>query len=244
MKPNSVKLEICAVSPLSARAAFEGGANRIELCTALETGGLTPSHAAIEMCTQELDIPVFVLIRPRPGDFCYNETEMQLMIRDISICRELGVRGIVSGSLHPDGGIHLSQLQALLKASEGMEFTFHRAFDRCSNPFLAADQLADHGVQRILSSGQQPSALNGAPLLAELIEKMQGQITIMPGGGVTPDNVAEIHRICGATEYHFSAKKVQKSSFSFRNDMSGGDDYSESDTDLIREMVSVLQSLH
>jgi copper homeostasis protein len=242
MKPNPIQLEICAVSPTSALAALEGGADRIELCAALETGGISPSFAAIEMCTRSLDIPVFVLVRPRPGDFCYNETELQLMIRDISICRELGVSGIVSGSLHPDGNIHLPQLQALLRASEGMDFTFHRAFDRCRDPFLAASQLAAFGVQRILSSGQQPTALQGAALLSKLIEKMEGKISFMPGGGITADNIGEIYRITGATEVHFSAKKVQKSPFSHQNDMSGNDDYSESDPSLIRQMVGLLRS--
>lgn len=243
MTPNPIKLEICAVSPQSALAAYQGGADRIELCSALETGGITPSFSAIEMCVQQTEMPVFVLIRPRAGDFCYSETELQQMIRDIAICRELGVQGIVSGALHPDGNIHLSQLKALIKASTGMSFTFHRAFDRCRDPHTAAKQLADLGVDRILSSGQQPNALMGAPLLASLIEKIQGHITVMPGGGITHENIGEIYRITGASEYHFSAKKVQKSPFSFRIDMADHNDYIESDEELVRKMVGLLRNL-
>ena len=243
MKSNRIKLEICAVSPHSARAAFQGGADRIELCAALEMGGITPSFSAIEMSVKQSEMPVFVLVRPRAGDFCYSQTELQQMIRDIEICRELGVQGIVSGALHPDGSIQLSHLKALLKASEGMSFTFHRAFDRCNDPFAAAMQLADAGVQRILSSGQRSDAYLGAPLLAALVEKMNGQITFLPGGGINTDNVVELIRITGATEVHFSAKKTQKSPFSFNSALADSNDYIESDEKLIQKMVELLHSL-
>ncbi|MFZ4544556.1 MAG: copper homeostasis protein CutC [Saprospiraceae bacterium] len=242
MDSNAIKIEICAASPFSAMAAQQGGADRIELCAALEIGGITPSFSSIEMCKKMLDIPVFVLIRPRGGDFCYSESEMQQMIRDIEICHSLGVGGIVSGSLNSDGSLHIKQLQKLQSACKGMEFTFHRAFDRCNDPFLVAAQLADLGVDRILSSGQQPNALKGASLLARLIEKMEGQIIFMPGSGINVDNIKEINRITGAREYHFSAKKTQHSPFAFKNDMKDKDDYSESDVDLIRSMVNLAKS--
>lgn len=242
MDSNTIKIEICAASPFSAMAAQQGGADRIELCAALEIGGITPSFSSIEMCKKTLDIPVFVLIRPRGGDFCYSASEMQQMIRDIEICHTLGVEGIVSGSLNPDGSLHISQLQQLLQACRGMEFTFHRAFDRCNDPFFVAEQLADQGVDRILSSGQQPAALQGASLLAKLTEKMAGRITIMPGSGINFENIKEIYQITGAREYHFSAKKNQKSPFTFKNDMKDKDDCEESDLETIRSMVNLLRS--
>ncbi len=163
-------LEICANSFESAKAAALAGANRIELCTELSVGGLTPSFGLIEKVKQELDIPAHVLIRPRSGNFTYSENEMDVMLRDIAVCIELGCSGIVTGALTGEQEIDTALTERLKLAATDLEFTFHRAFDWCSKPLVAFEQLKQLGVQRLLSSGQQSSAYEGIELLWQLKE--------------------------------------------------------------------------
>lgn len=202
-------LEICANSFESALAAQQAGADRVELCTELAVGGLTPSFGLLEKVLVELTIPVHVLIRPRSGNFTYSEAEVDIMLRDIETCKELGCDGVVSGALENNFKIDIEITQQLREASGAMEFTFHRAFDWCPEPQLAIDLLQKNGVTRILSSGQQPTAFKGIKLLKELNDLANGQIQIMPGGGVTLDNCLQFKK-AGFEMLHLSAtKKVQ-----------------------------------
>lgn len=202
-------LEIAANSFESALAAQEAGADRIELCSALSIGGLTPSFGLLEKVLVELTIPVHVLIRPRSGNFTYTETEIDVMLRDIETCKELGCDGIVSGALTTDSNIDVAVTQLLKEATGSMEFTFHRAFDWVKNPEKALEELIDLKTTRLLSSGQQPAAIEGLKLLKSLREKSGSHIQIMPGGGITVDNCMQF-KAAGFEMLHLSAtEKLQ-----------------------------------
>ncbi len=202
-------LEICANSLSSAIAAQQGGAQRIELCENLSIGGTTPSAATIELTRQRLDIPVFVLIRPRGGDFCYDPMDMETMVHDIQWARKAGADGIVSGVLNPDATIDQAMTRIMIEAAKPLEFTFHRAFDWTPDPYTAMETLISLGVNRILTSGQQATALQGSECIAGLIKQAGNRIDIMPGGGINEENILEIARITKATSVHLSARKTQ-----------------------------------
>lgn len=203
--------EVCTGSLQSVINAVEGGAERIELCESLNVDGLTPSWNLLrKVRTQFPHLIVHVLIRPRKGDFIYTEKEKVAILKDIRKAVEYGADGIVSGALLPDGSIDIPFLREMLSASQGIPFTFHRAFDVCNNPLQALTELKAEGVSRILTSGQQPTAAAGIPLLKKLVEKADGQLIIMPGGGVSSENVCTILKATGAMEIHGSAKKGEK----------------------------------
>ncbi|MCV6629819.1 MAG: copper homeostasis protein CutC [Flavobacteriaceae bacterium] len=195
-------VEICVDSLASAITAQEAGADRIELCAALGVGGITPSYGLIKQVVATLDIPVYVLIRARTGDFVYAESEVSQMCTDIQLCKELGVAGVVCGALTSDFAIHQVHTQRFLEAASGMDFTFHRAFDWVADAELAYDVLAALGAPRILSSGLQPKAIKGIHLLQSLQQK--GKISIMPGSGVHAQNIMAFKE-AGFEEIHFSA---------------------------------------
>lgn len=199
-------LEVAANSVTSALAAEVGGAARVELCSALEVGGLTPSQAAIAVAIERLHIPVHVLIRPRAGDFVYDDLECEVMRRDIETCKALGCAGVVIGVLTTDGEVDMPRCRALMDAARGMSVTFHRAFDFARDPEHALDAIVALGCDRVLTSGQAADALAGAPLIHKLIEHARGRITIMPGGGISAHNIAAIARATSAHEFHASAK--------------------------------------
>lgn len=199
-------LEICANSFESAKAAQDAGADRIELCTELSVGGLTPSFGLLEKVLTELTIPVHVLIRPRSGNFTYTETELDVMLRDIETCKEFGCDGIVSGALTQEHAIDTIATKELIAATATMEFTFHRAFDWCAEPILAFKQLQHLGITRLLSSGQQTTALNGMSLLQKLLNDSDQTIQIMPGGGITAANCLSFKE-AGFKMIHFSAAR-------------------------------------
>ncbi len=201
-----MELEICAANLQSALAAQSAGASRIELCSGLESGGLTPSAGLIKRAKQSLTIPIHVLIRPREGHFCFTDSELDLMCEDIRVCRSLGVAGVVIGALEPSGKLDLQALKAMRSAAEELELTCHRAFDFTPHPFEALDQLIALGFRRVLSSGQAATAYEGRFLLQQMVEYAQGQIMIMPGAGINLDNLAEIIKTTRATDYHMTAK--------------------------------------
>lgn len=209
--------EICANSAESCRAAQEGGAQRVELCAAMPEGGTTPSFGEIRMARKLIDIRLHVIIRPRGGDFLYSPLELDIMEEDIRAAREAGADGVVFGCLTPEGELDLPAMERLMKASEGMAVTCHRAFDYVQNPAQTLEKLIGLGVDRVLTSGQQPSALKGAGLLAELVRQAAGRIVIMPGCGVNETNIAELARITGAQEFHFSARENKESRMLLRN---------------------------
>ncbi len=200
-------LEICANSFQSAIAAQKAGAQRIELCSELALGGVTPSHGLIEKVVQALEIPVHVLIRPRSGDFTYYDDEFDVMLRDVAYCRESKIAGIVSGVLQSDLTIDKERTRLLVEASGGMSFTFHRAFDWTPNATKALQTLKEIGVDRILSSGHSKTALDGLFELKMLNEKAGSSLSILPGGGINPSNVHHFIEAC-FTEVHASASNT------------------------------------
>ena len=201
-------LEICTNSFESAMAAQKAGAHRIELCTELSVGGVTPSFGFIEKVLSKLTMPVHVLIRPRSGNFTYTESEVDVMQKDIQQCKKMGVAGIVTGALTLENEIDVETTQQLLLASEGLDVTFHRAFDWCHNPNKSLQELKQLGVKRILTSGQQPTSFEGLPLLKEL-KALSESIEIMPGGGIHSENVVTFKK-AGFTSVHCSASiKIQ-----------------------------------
>lgn len=234
-------LEVAANSVASACAAQVGGAARVELCAALEVGGLTPSHAMIAMAREKLDIAVYVLIRPRAGDFAYSELEIETMRRDIEACAVLGCDGVVVGALSADGGIDLAACRALVAAAGGMGVTFHRAFDLVSDQHAALEGIVALGCERALTSGGQPDAVAGASRIRELVEQAGERLVVMPGAGVNSGNVAALARTTGAREFHASAKRMLASRFRIDTpfaDMSAGE--SRTDEAEVRALVAAL----
>lgn len=199
-------LEVAANSVASAQAAEAGGAARVELCSALEVGGLTPSHATIAVAVERMHVPVHVLVRPRAGDFVFGDSECEVMQRDIEACRSLGCTGVVLGVLTADGEVDAPRCRGLLAAASGMSVTFHRAFDFARDPESALEAIVALGCDRLLTSGQRTDALAGARLIRKLVEQARGRITIMPGGGIHAHNIAAIARATGAREFHASAR--------------------------------------
>lgn len=210
-------LEICAGSVESAVAARDGGAQRIELCAALEVGGVTPSAGLIAEARKIVGLTLNVIIRPRGGDFLYNEHEAACMEQDIRTCKQLGVDGVVIGALTADGDIDTVLCKRLIAAAKGMSITFHRAFDMCRDPKKALEELIAMGCDRVLTSGQAATAEAGIPLLKELVQQAGRRIIIMPGCGVNSNNAAAIISATGATEIHASARKSVGSGMKFRH---------------------------
>ena len=189
----------------AAMEAEWGGADRIELCGELLQGGVTPSHGLIEAVWDQLSIPLFVLIRPRTGDFLYTADELDVMERDIRIARSLHVDGIVAGALTTDGDVDVAAMRCILDAARPMEVTFHRAFDFTRDQDAALEQLLELEVDRVLTSGGAPTALQGAENLARLNLRAGSELTVMAGGAITSANVAEVIRRSGVREVHLRA---------------------------------------
>lgn len=209
--------EICANSAESCVAAQAGGAHRVELCASMPEGGTTPSFGEIRLARKLIDIRLHVIIRPRGGDFLYMPLELDIMEEDIHMARQAGADGVVFGCLTPEGDLDMPAMRRLMKISEGMSVTFHRAFDYVRSPEQVLEHLIDLGVNRVLTSGQQPTAMQGASLLAELVRQAAGRIVIMPGCGVNEWNIAELAACTGASEFHFSARELKESKMLLRN---------------------------
>lgn len=208
-------IEIATTDFITTKAAVEGGADRIELCAALCDGGTTPSFGTIKKCRENFDVQLFPIIRPRGGDFLYSDEEVEIMMKDARLCKDLGCDGVVIGFLNADGTIDLKRTAKLIELAYPLEVTFHRAFDRCKNPFEAMEQLIEIGCQRILTSGQQPTAPRGIDLIARLVKAADERIIIMPGSGVRKENIKELAEKTGATEFHSSLRGKQKSKMEF-----------------------------
>lgn len=199
-------LEVCVETIESVKAARCGGAQRIELCAALSEGGVTPSAGLIEAARRLGPEKMHVLVRARGGDFVYSADEVDCMVRDIEMCRKLGVDGVVVGALTPQGDIDLDACCRMVQAAHGMQVTFHRAFDCCNRPLEALEQIIALGCTRLLTSGQQDSAGQGIDLIRQLVEQAAGRIIIMPGAGVNENNAAHILAATGTTEIHGSVR--------------------------------------
>ena len=211
------KIEICANSVASCLEAQKGGAYRVELCAGIPEGGTTPSYGEIAVARELLNIKLNIIIRPRGGDFLYSDVEHKTMLHDIEMAKKLGVDGVVIGCLKADGTIDMERNRELIAAAEGMSVTFHRAFDMCKNPFESLEQIIALGCDRLLTSGQQPTAIEGISLLSQLVEKAGDRIIIMPGSGVNENNIAILADETKAKEFHFSAREPIDSKMEYRN---------------------------
>jgi copper homeostasis protein len=208
-------IEIATTDLETTRSAVEGGADRIELCAALSDGGTTPSMGTIQRCRELFAVELYPIIRPRSGDFLYTEDEFLAMCADIKVCKELGCDGVVIGMLNQQGEIDKKRTAKLIELAYPLGVTFHRAFDRCVDPFKAMEELIEIGCERILTSGQQPTAPEGVALIASLHEKADARIIIMPGSGVRVDNIRELANKTGCQEFHSSLRSKRNSSMEF-----------------------------
>src|ERR1700712_4432255 len=215
-----IQLEVCANSLTSALAAQQGGAIRVELCDNLGEGGTTPSYGQIQMARKLLKIKLYVLIRPREGDFLYSDSEFEIIKADVQYCIEAGCDGVVIGILNADGSIDIKRNTELVKmaAARGLGVTFHRAFDMCNDMNKALEEIIGMGCERILTSGGRSTAIEGANTIAHLIENAAGRIIIMPGSGVSESTVADLVHYTKATEIHSSARSAVKSKMLYHND--------------------------
>ena len=182
-------IEVCAESYEYAVKAEKAGADRIELCKDLHLDGLTPNYESAKRTIDTLDIPVFILIRPRGGDFIYSHEEFELMKRDIIKFKKMGCKGIVSGVLNNDNSIDIKKTKELVELSRPLEFTFHRAFDKVKNPLNEIENLIELGIDRVLTSGQKEKAIDGLVLLKQLNSISNNRIKIMPGSGINKSNI-------------------------------------------------------
>jgi copper homeostasis protein len=238
-------LEIACNSAASALAAQEGGADRIELFENLEQGGTTPSSGTIAAARDRLKIPLFVLIRPRPGDFLYSELEAQIMLRDIEHCRQLGCDGVVIGALTADGEIDMPLCRELVTAAGPLGITFHRAFDAARDLGVALDQVIDLGAHRVLSSGGCANAVDGSWVLASLVAKAGSEITLMAGAGLNADNIRDVAQRSGCRELHASAKAKRHTTMRYQNPALIGldNDWVQSDARKVAELRSALDQI-
>jgi copper homeostasis protein len=236
-------VEIAANSVASALAARDGGADRVELCSALELGGLTPSHAQIGLARDRLRIPIYVLIRPRAGDFIYSDLECETMLRDIETSRAIGCDGVVIGVLNANGRIDQARCRSLIAAAGHLGITFNRAFDLTSDPRRALEDAIVLGCERILTSGAQTSAVAGADLISALIAQAAGRIAIMPGAGIDEHNIAALRTATRAQEFHASAKRALPSTMVSAAVAGLGMDAGElrSDVEHVRALVAALR---
>ncbi|MBI9031897.1 copper homeostasis protein CutC [bacterium] len=211
-------LEICIDSVESAIIAQRAGANRVELCADLLEGGITPSYGMIKTVRDNINLDLSVMIRPRGGDFCYSDLEFSIMKEDILIAKELGANYVVLGILTPDGHVDVYRTSQLIELAKPMQVTFHRAFDFTLDPFQALEDVIKTGARRLLTSGQEPKAIQGKELIKDLVALSKERISIMAGSGVNPDNKAELLDYCGVKELHLSAKTTKNSLMNFQTE--------------------------
>ncbi|MDP8176631.1 copper homeostasis protein CutC [Pasteurella skyensis] len=205
-----MKFELCIDNIQSVQTASKAKVDRIELCSALAAGGLTPSYGLIKQALHFNNLSHHVMIRPRAGNFVFNQAEIEIMINDILIAKELGADGVVIGCLTENNDIDIQACKKLISAADSLEITFHRAFDLCQNPKTALEQIIDLGCTRLLTSGLKKTAWLGKENIAQLVQQSNGRIQIMAGAGVTSENALEIVKATGIENIHFSAKKVQQ----------------------------------
>ncbi len=204
-----MRLEVCVGSVAGGIIAEKGGADRIELNSACSLGGLTPSVGTIKEAVDKIKIPIIVMIRPRAGAFVYNQSELDIMERDIEEVKQYGIKGFATGILKEDGRVDIAKCKKIFKKMEGKDIVFHRAFDLTPDPFEALEICIDLGVKRILTSGQKPSAIEGAELIKKLIEKSKGRIEILPAVGINKDTVEDFIKKTGCTQVHDAFPRIE-----------------------------------
>ena len=211
MNQNNVILEIASFTPSSALKAYAAGAARIELCSGYSEGGLSPSAGTISHVKDYVKIPVFVMVRPRIGDFIYDDTEKEIILRDIEVCKQTGVDGIVTGALTPSGNIDKTFMKQVVQSAAGLPVTFHRAFDLCCDMQQSLEDLIECGVTRTLTSGGKNTVPEGLDTIRSLVKAAGDRIIILPGGGINAQNVKSIIRETGVSEIHYSGKELVSS---------------------------------
>ncbi|MDE5595339.1 MAG: copper homeostasis protein CutC [Muribaculaceae bacterium] len=230
-------IEICCAGADDVAAAVEGGASRIELCSVLSAEGVTPSPGLIDVARSIAgNVAITVLVRPREGNFCYTAREVDVMVEDVRTIVAAGAQGVTIGALDEAGMPDRKALERLIKAAEGKaELTFHRAIDMCPDPVAAIDILSDLGFDRVLTSGGAPTAMEGVPTLRRMMERAADRLVIMPGGGVRPDNIAKIHSLTGATQFHSSAR--HKADATGQDNKIFGATLATVDSDIVRQLI-------
>jgi copper homeostasis protein len=209
------KLEICCYNLESAIIAADAGADRVELCADPAAGGTTPGIGLIKTVRKKIRIELYPIIRMRGGDFLFSEEEFDVMLHEVHACKSAGCEGVVIGMLLPDGRVDKVNTSRLVDKAYPMEVCFHRAFDWTRNPFEALEDIIETGCERILTSGQQPTAIMGTTLIKDLIMQADGRIQIMPGSGIRADNISDLKNETGATQFHSSARILKKSNMEF-----------------------------
>ena len=236
-------LEIAANSLASALAAQDGGADRVELCENLGEGGCTPSYGTLAMARERLRIPLYVLIRPRAGDFVYDALERDTMLRDIELCVRLGCDGVVIGALDAGGDVDVALCRELVDAARPLGVTFHRAIDVARDPQAALDAALALGCERVLTSGAHAAAIEGAEVIASLVQRAVGRIGVMAGAGVTPENVRDLVQRTGVREVHASAKVLRTSGMRSTREQPGlAAEWSQSSADVVRALRLALNA--
>jgi len=244
---NDNGLEVCANSFRSALEAQKGGAVRVELCDNMAEGGTTPSFGQIEACKNRLDIAIWPIVRPRGGDFLYTDDEFDIMKADIQMCKTLHCDGAVTGILTASGDIDMARCHELIALAHPMPLAFHRAFDMCRDRMMALEQLIQLGFVRVLSSGGASNALEGALVLAELVSRAGGRISVMPGAGINPQNIENLRQKTGAKTFHASARIKTDSLMIYRNEKAkmgietNEYQYEQTTASLVRQLVQKLR---
>lgn len=210
-------IEVATSDFATTASAVEGGADRIELCGNLAEGGTTPSYGTLKKCREAFSVLLYPIIRPRGGDFLYTSEEFEIMLHDVKICKEFGYDGVVIGMLNADGSIALEPCKKLVEAAYPLGVTFHRAFDRCRNPFEALEQIIEIGCERILTSGQRANATDGIQMITDLNKAANGRIIIMPGSGVRAENIKLLANRTGCTEFHSSLRAKRATGMQYFN---------------------------
>jgi len=211
-----IVIEVCVESVASAVAAERGGASRIELCGSLIEGGITPSAGLAAAVRQAVKLPMHVMIRPRGGDFLYDDVEFEVMRRDITMARQLGADGVVFGLLDADGNADLGRTKSLVEAADPMEVTFHRAFDMSADLFRALEDVIATGATRLLTSGGEQSSLQGADRIAQLVQLAGDRIIVMAGSGIKPENGRDLVAKTGVREIHVGLRSDVPSPMRYR----------------------------
>lgn len=243
-------LETCADSVQSAIEAKKGGANRIELCSNLVIGGTSPTESLFRQVKEETGMNVRVLLRPRFGDFCYDQYEFRTILDEVKMFGRLGADGVVIGILNPDGTLNMEQMKILVEEAGDMGITMHRAFDVCQDPYEAMEQCVSLGIDTILTSGQKSSAWEGRDLIKDLVKKSKGRIEILAGAGINPESIAKLAPHTNAKAYHMSGKVVIDSRMEFRREgvpmgIPGFSEFEiwQTSAENVRKAVQVLQEL-
>jgi len=237
------KLEVIGYNLESCITAQTAGAHRIELCDNPGDGGTTPSYGFVKAAREKLSILLYPIIRPRGGDFLYSDEEFEIMKSDIKICKNLGADGVVIGLLSANGSVDKEKCFQLVELAYPMGVTFHRAFDRTNDPLQAMEDIIETGCERILTSGQRPTAVEGIKLIKTLINKADDRIIIMPGSGIRANNILSIAEKTGATELHSSAGMAAASSMNFINEAMKEDlTHIVTNDEELRNMLALLQS--